>query len=367
MPNVERMKRIDNLMKQALSEGVFPGAVLLVSKEDVLLLHEAYGYNNLLTQSKTDRDTLYDLASLTKPLATTLAIMALVQEGKLYLHQPIGSILPLLNQTEKAEITIRNLLCHNSGLPDYRPYYQKLSILPREIRKTALNHYLAEEPLVNATGEKTEYSDLGFMILRWVVETVSHQSLDALTSKKIYQPLGIVDLFYMGANSSVDQKRIAATEKCPWRNSVLQGEVHDENAWVVGGIEGHAGLFGSVLATYSLLRTLLNVFYGGTSVLFFEKELLEAFFKRQKDSDRALGFDMPSGLNSSCGCYFSDHSVGHLGFTGTSFWIDLEKSIIVILLTNRIHLSRDNIKIRAFRPQLHNVIMETITMEKINR
>jgi len=361
------MKHIDYLMQQALSENVFPGAVLLVSKDNAILFYHAYGYSNLITQSVTDRNTIYDLASLTKPLATTLAIMALIQKGKLYLNQPIGSILPPFCHTEKETITIRHLLCHNSGLPDYRPYYSKLSTLPPEKRKTALNGYLVEEPLLNPIGKKVVYSDLGFMILRWLVETVSNQPLDHLASQEIYHPLGIWDLFFAGSKSSTDRQRIAATERCLWRNLVLQGQVHDENAWVMGGVEGHAGLFGTAIEINKLLWSLMNVYYGGPSVLFFEKELLKVFFKKQVDSDRALGFDMPSGPNASCGHYFSDHSVGHLGFTGTSFWMDLDQSIVVILLTNRIHLSRDNIKIREFRPLLHNVIMETVTMKKKHR
>ncbi len=146
-------------------------------------------------------------------------------------------------------------------------------------------------------------------------------------------------------------------------NMSLRGSfvtIHDENAYVMGGVEGHAGLFGTAADVNILLSTLLASFHGETSIHIFEKDLIHVFFRRQHDSDRALGFDMPSWPDSSCGKYFSERSVGHLGFTGTSFWVDLESSITVILLTNRVHPSRDNIKIRTFRPKLHNTVMEAI-------
>ena len=154
--------------------------------------------------------------------------------------------------------------------------------------------------------------------------------------------------------------RFAATERCPWRNILLDGVVHDDNAYVVGGIEGHAGLFGTADSVYILLSALLSVFHGRSSTGVFVKELVHTFFERQENSDKTLGFDTPSLVNDSCGRYFSKKSVGHLGFTGTSFWIDLERCVIVILLTNRVHPSRENTKIRTFRPKLHDMIMQEI-------
>jgi len=357
---MDGMEPIDDLMNQGVNENIFPGAVLLASKDNTVLFHRAYGYSNLTTRLKTNLNTIFDLASLTKPLATTLAVMALIQKGELSLDQPVGSILKPFNRSEKKAITIRHLLCHNSGLPDYRPYYLTLHALPFEKRKTELRRCLADESLVNAVGKKTVYSDLGFMILRWIIETVSHKALDYFTFHSIYQPLNLEGLFFPNPLISTTPHQFAATEKCPWRNMILQGQVHDENAWVMGGVEGHAGLFGTAIAINSLLWSMLNVFYDGSPVLFFEKDLLRVFFSRQVDSEYALGFDTPSGTNASCGRYFSSHSVGHLGFTGTSFWVDLDQAVVVILLSNRVHLSRENIKIREFRPRLHDRIMASL-------
>ncbi|MEE8415220.1 MAG: serine hydrolase, partial [Desulfobacterales bacterium] len=156
------------------------------------------------------------------------------------------------------------------------------------------------------------------------------------------------------------KKRFAATEFCQWRNFLLNGVVHDENAYVLGGIAGHAGLFGTAGGVNILLSELLSSFNGCPSMPMFEKDRVYRFFQTDKNSDRALGFDTPSVSGASCGNYFSKRSVGHLGFTGTSFWIDLDRSIIVILLTNRIHPWRENIKIKSFRPRLHDAIIKEL-------
>lgn len=354
------MTPVDSLMEQATTQGIFPGGVLLVSRNDTILFLEAYGTTNLYEAAATTRRTLFDLASLTKPLATTLAIMKLIHEGKLQLDDHLGSLLPFFKGTEKEKITIRHLLCHNGGIPDYRPYYLELGKLPADKRQHALRTLLVQEPLENPVGKMTVYSDLGFMILRWVVETVSGRRLNRIVTEDIYRPLGLLNLGFADPGSPLFRSNVAATERCPWRNALMQGEVHDENAWVVGGVEGHAGLFGTAADVNNLLWRLLAVYYGESDPALFDRSLLQQFFTQQVGSDRALGFDTPSPPDASCGDHFSARSIGHLGFTGTSFWIDLDRSVAIILLTNRVHPSRDNIKIRAFRPKLHNIIMETI-------
>lgn len=354
------MERVDNLMQKAVVDNVFPGGVLLISRKNSILFFKAYGFSNIFSRTEMARDTIFDLASLTKPLATTLAIAWLVQQDILALEDTLGSVLLQFDKTEKAEIQIRHLLCHNSGLPDYRPYYKTLRKIPIEDREKTLLNLLLREPLPHPIGKTVEYSDLGFMILKRIVESVSGQPLDHIVAEHVYEPLGLKTLFFAGRNIQSAKARFAATEICPWRKALLEGVVHDENAYVMGGVEGHAGLFGTAADVNILLSTLLASFHGKTSIHIFEKDLIHVFFRRQHDSDRALGFDMPSWPDSSCGKYFSERSVGHLGFTGTSFWVDLESSITVILLTNRVHPSRDNIKIRTFRPKLHNTVMEAI-------
>jgi len=354
------MESVNNLMLEAITNGVFPGGVLLVSTADSIVFFEAYGYADLFAKRKITKDTIFDLASLTKPLATTLAIMQLVSEHKLGLDQTLGSILPGFENSDKSSLTIAHLLCHNSGLPDYRPYYQSLKELPPEKRRDALRDLLAAEPLINQAGKQMVYSDLGFMLLSWVVEQVSGKRLDRFVGEKIYRPLGLDNLFFVDLGSRPLRAEFAATDKCPWRKILLNGAVHDDNAYVVGGIEGHAGLFGTAQDVHRLLSMLLSVFCGQIEDRLFEKELLQTFFQQQNNTGRALGFDMPLATGASCGQYFSKESVGHLGFTGTSFWMDLAGRIIIILLTNRIHPSRDNEKIKAFRPKLHDAIMKHI-------
>lgn len=354
------MKQVDNLMRQAISDKVFPGAVLLVARNDSIVFFEAYGYSNIFSRRKMTIDTIFDLASLTKPLATTMAIMMLVQKRKLGLEQTLESILPCFKKTDKGQIKIKSFLCHNSGLPAYREYYYKLSNVPPGERRKRLESLLVKESMLYPAEKKVLYSDLGFMVLGLVVETVTGRGLDHYVGDEIYRPLGIDSdkgLFFAGLDSKPIIEDFAATEISSWRNILLEGVVHDENAYMMGGIAGHAGLFGSAVSLYILLSSLLSDFYGSHTINLFGKDLVHTFFKEQKGTDKALGFETPSLVNPSCGNYFSKRSIGHLGFTGTSFWIDLERRVIVILLTNRVHPTRDNIKIKDFRPEIHNTVM----------
>jgi CubicO group peptidase (beta-lactamase class C family) len=344
-------------MKGAVTDGVFPGGVVLAAKNDSLLFFEAYGWANLFAKRPVNRDTVFDLASLTKPLATTLAVLKLVQNYGLDLEQTMGSLLAPFQNTDKARITIRQLLAHTSGLPAYQPYYRKLTAIRMAERKHALRTLLVEAPLMAPAGKAAIYSDLGFMLLNWVVEVVAGKRLDTFLKERIYGPLGIEDLFFVDVDSAPVKGAFAATENCPWRNCVVEGVVHDENAFALGGVEGHAGLFGTARAVYQLVTILLHIYRGESTADVFDGRLIRSFFSRQKTANRALGFDMPSPRGSSSGRFFSNHTVGHLGFTGTSFWMDLECSAIVILLTNRIHPTRDNEKIKEFRPRLHDAIM----------
>jgi len=359
------MNQIDIFMKNAVSKGVFPGGVLLVSKNDAVIFKKAYGYANIFLKTPMQTETVFDLASLTKPLATTMAVMKLIQDGNIGLFQNIGSILPVFRRTDKEKITVAQLLCHSSGLSDYKPYYKILIELPEDERKDALRRLLVQEPLLYVPGQKTLYSDLGFMILRWIIESESKKRMDKYVAEDIYMPANIFSssekgLFFNDLNIGPMPGNYAATEFCPWRKTVLQGLVHDDNAYVLGGIEGHSGLFGTADGILKLLLFLLNMFYEKFSTHLFDNALIKRFFLCQDNSDRALGFDIPSNINSSSGSMFSKNSVGHLGFTGTSFWMDIDRRIIVILLTNRVHPTRDNIRIKKFRPKLHDEVMERI-------
>jgi CubicO group peptidase (beta-lactamase class C family) len=358
---IERaMNKVDLLMQQAVSERIFPGGVLLVSVHGSPIFFQAYGYANLFSHVPMTKDTIFDLASLTKPLATALAVLMLIQKGRIDLDHALSTILSEFEHTDKALVKLKHLLYHTSGLPDYRPYYKTLSRLPQNKRREALRECLLKEPLVNPIGKNVIYSDIGFMILAWVIEHVSGRGLDHFCAEEIYQPLELENLFFTQADMPTAKGIFAATEKCLWRRLILEGQVHDENAYAVGGVEGHAGLFGTADSIHVLLFELLCNYFGKASKGLFQKELLRQFFKRMPGTDKALGFDTPSVRDASCGSGFSQNSVGHLGFTGTSFWMDLERAVIVILLTNRVHPSRENMAIKTFRPTLHDAVINSL-------
>jgi len=352
---------VDALMHQAVEDLVFPGAVILIQKGRVPLYHRAFGVTDLYSKAVVTSETVFDLASLTKPLATTLAVLLLVQNGRLGLEQPISSILPVLKGTAKEKIEVRHLLLHTSGLPAHRPYYKQLLSRSRAARREQLNGLLAAEPLVGRVGEKTTYSDIGFMFLRWVVETVSDMRLDRFVAEMICQPLGVSPLFYIDPSHDYAKWSFAATQWCPWRKCLLQGVVSDENAHALGGIDGHAGLFGTAKAVGDILGELTAVYQGTPNKGVFQHRWVKRFLGRDETSTRAFGFDMPTPGASSSGNHFSERTVGHLGYTGTSFWSDLERGISVILLTNRVHPSVENDRIRTFRPVVHDAAMACLS------
>ncbi len=391
------MDAIADMMKKGVEDNVFPGAVLLVSVNSKVLFHRAFGRSDLYLNEIMTKETIFDLASLTKPLATTMAVLKLVQGGLLRLDQKIGPVLdsalnlpqPLENVSdsisevigEKKDITIEELLRHTSGLPAYRPYYEKIVQYPPAFRRNCLRALLIKEPLENSPGDKQVYSDLGYIFLSWIVEILSEQRMDKFLRYHVYLPLGIENLFFISLpdyvysdgkfmvphdgtvspeavyRTDIQGEKIAATENCPWRKKIIRAEVHDDNAWAAGGIEGHAGLFGTASAVFELLVELMNGLKGEKTKVISGK-LLKRFAVKNSRGSMTAGFDTPSGPVSASGRYFSPSSLGHLGFTGTSFWMDPERSIIIILLTNRVHPSRKNDKIRSFRPLIHDLIME---------
>jgi CubicO group peptidase (beta-lactamase class C family) len=348
---------VNDLMLEGLRENVFPGAVLLAGSGDVPIFFEAYGKADLFSGRSMTRETVFDLASLTKPLATTLAVARLVDQGRVDLDLPVDRWLPGLAGSDKATLTARQLLCHQSGLPAHRLFYMKLKSLPAPTRKRAVLDLLKAVPLENPPGRKVAYSDLGFMLLCRLVEAVAGIPLDAFLKAEIYGPMGLSDLFFVNLirKRSISHK-YAATELCPLRKRLLIGEVHDDNAWFAGGIDGHAGLFGTAPAVFKLLRALAAGYRGRQSIL--SRRILGEIFHGTAENPLPLGLDRPSAENSSAGRYFSAHTVGHLGFTGVSFWLDLEKDVVILLFTNRVHPSRWNTRLQQFRPRIHDRVME---------
>lgn len=349
---------IHDMMHQALRDMVFPGAVLLVGRGRRVLFLESYGMANRFTGQPMTRETVFDLASLTKPLATTLAAARLVETGRMALDEPVATWLPILRGTGKAAMTSRQLLTHRSGFPAHRLFYMVLKGLPAHLRKKAVQNLLKDVPLSYPSGKKTLYSDLGFMLLCRLVEQVAGCPMDRFLADEVYGPLGIDDLFFIDLHAGRRPRRpFAATELCPVRNRLLAGEVHDDNAWFAGGVDGHAGLFGTARAIFGLLRELVAGRVGEGKKKLFSTSLLDDILKGDPELPFTLGFDRPAAINSSAGHYFSTQTVGHLGFTGVSFWMDLKTDMTVVLLTNRVHPFRWCNRLAEFRPGIHDTIM----------
>lgn len=350
---------IHDLMQQGLEEHVFPGAVLLVGHGDTQLFFEAYGKADLFSDRPMTRDAVFDLASLTKPLATTLAVARLVDQARISLDQPVEKWLSTLAGSDKAAITARQLLCHQGGFPAHRLFYMTLKSLSPLMRKAAVLDLLKHTPLSYRPGETTLYSDLGFMLLCRLVEAVAECPMHDFLMAEVYDPMGLGDLFFVDLTHGHRPRRtFAATELCPVRHRLLVGEVHDDNAWYAGGVDGHAGLFGTAEAVFRLLRALVDDFRGRSSTSVFSKQILGDIFNGQDKGSLPLGFDRPSAQHSSAGRHFSANTVGHLGFTGVSVWLDLDKEACILLLTNRVHPFRWNTRLGQFRPLIHDRIME---------
>lgn len=370
------MSQVDPLtqfLQQAVQDGVFPGAVLFVRIGGSIVYHQAVGE---LGNPPYDRpaltETIYDLASLTKPLATTTAILCLLEEGQLDLDQPAKDWLGEWVSSSYQATTIRQLLHHSSGLPAWRRYYETLapSGLPpkneseRQARIETVLRTIAEEPIEYEPDSQSLYSDLGFIGLGAVIERCVGSSLADYCRHRIFDPLNNNPLFFIDAEGNPSGgdgalTHIAPTEQDSWRGRLVHADVHDENAYVLGGIAGHAGLFGTALSVSRVSEAWLQAVLGHTSML--PTTLAQRFVKRQDSSGSSwgLGWDTPSSPSSS-GLHFSPKSFGHLGYAGTSLWIDPVRELEVILLSNRVHPTRKNKQIQEFRPKLHDLVVQEL-------
>ncbi len=348
------------VIEKAIENKLFPGAQIFVSKGDNVIFNDGLGSLTYDKNAKNvDVNTVYDVASLTKVLATTPIIMKLVQKNNLGLDFPISEFYDEFLEGNKKEVTIRHLLTHTSGLKAYVEYYKKEGF---DSNENVLNHILNLD-LEYSPGTKVVYSDLGMILLFDIIEKVSNSSFEKLASRYFYTPL-MMSNTYFNPPSNI-KGRIAPTEYDDYfRNRLLHGEVHDENAYLLGGFSGHAGLFSTArdIANFSKLFINDGVFLGRR---YFKKNIINKFTTKEKypiGTERTIGWDTPSiNGKSSAGDYFSENSYGHLGFTGTSLWIDPDKDIIVVLLTNRVHPSRDNTKeMYVFRREFHNSLMDIL-------
>jgi CubicO group peptidase (beta-lactamase class C family) len=349
---------------QGVSDNCFPGAVLVVGYRGQVVFEMAVGAAALVpTPRRMTADTLFDLASLTKALATTTALMLLVDRGQVRLDAPLCAYTSALGDPRFASPTLRQILSHCAGLPPWRGYYHDVpSEWPELERRRAVYRAAHRESLLAATGTAVQYSDVGFILLGEVIETVTGLPLDVFCARAMGDVLQRPGLRFLPvASPLVSAVEFASTEACPWRGRILHGEVHDENAWIMGGVAGHAGLFGTARDVWRFAQGLLDGWHGRPWLV--STSTLHTFLQRQglpNGSTWALGWDTPTPGYSSAGRHFAPTAVGHLGFTGTSVWIDLVRQVIVVLLTNRVHPSRQREGIRAFRPAIHDSVMRAL-------
>lgn len=351
----EDFARAREVVRQAVRQRAFPAAVVEVGNPDGTIWREAFGALTYDPDAPAARhDTLFDLASLTKVVVTTTLAMRLVEQHRLELDDPIRRWVPEWRSKDREHVLVRALLAHSSGLTAWLPFYQD------HTGRREFQHAICGLPLEYTPDTQAVYSDLGFILLGFILEDVGGARFEHQGSALLRQITSNPLLFNprTGGGPSV-----APTERDLWRGRLLVGEVHDENAWALGGAAGHAGLFGTAEAVGEFARAMLRSVAGTATPAqrLASEETLQMFLARTPvpGSSRALGWDtmLPT---SSCGTRMSGAAFGHTGFTGTSLWIDPGSAVYVVLLTNRIHPSRENEAIQRVRPAFHDAVMEVL-------
>jgi CubicO group peptidase (beta-lactamase class C family) len=356
----DRFAAAYQVLKTAIAESAFPGCAFGVIAGGKVVLQDALGrfaYDN--HSPVVAPQTMYDVASLTKVIATTSAAMMLNQRDLLDLETPVGELLPgfVVGRppgTWSRYVTLRHLLAHTSGLPAYVEFF-RAAHSPAALFRACLELQFEAKP-----GERTQYSDPGFLLLGKALEVLTQEPLDVWVRREIFHPLEL------SATGFCLPRYLAAgipptEEDTAFRHRIIQGEVQDENAYVLGGVSGHAGLFSNVPDLLRFADEILRPLRSDPTSGLFEQATIERFVERQGpgDSSRALGWDRPS-QNSSSGRHFSTCSIGHLGFSGCSIWIDLVEDLAVVLLTNRTWPDRSNQAIREVRPAFHDAVREAL-------
>ncbi len=339
------------VLERAVSERAFPAAVVEVGSPDRALWQQAFGRLDPDADSPlTSTDTIFDLASLTKVIATTSLIMRLVERGVLALDHPVRRWLPDWRGHDREHVTLRSLLSHSAGLTAWLPFFRDYT------GRQEFQHAICTLPLEYQPDTQSIYSDLGFMLLGFIVEDAGAspfaQQVEDLLRAITPAPL----LFNPPAEL---RPAIAPTEHDSWRGRKLVGEVHDENCWALGGAAGHAGLFGTAQAVGDFAQAMLRALKG-TDQRIGKMTTVRTFVTRAGvPGSRALGWDtmLPT---SSCGTKMSASAFGHTGFTGTTLWIDPDRGIYVVLLTNRVNPTRENTAIQRVRPMLHDAVMSAL-------
>lgn len=340
------------VLDAAVRDHAFPGAFAVIGNHAGILASYGAGHLDWAPSPRPDAHTMWDLASLTKVIGMTSAMMQLVEQGRVSLDAPVQRYLPEWTGPHKAEVTVRNLLTHTSGLPAFRAY-DRITTNADSIAKLMM-----AEPLEALPGTRYVYSDIGAYLAGRIVERVSGERLDRYLAEHVFGPLGMRETMYNPPDSL--RPRIAPTEVDPRRGGKLRGRVHDERAYYLGGISAHAGLFSSGADLARFAEMYLN---GGAlgSVRLFRPQTVIAFTALQDTSlsNRAIGWEKPDGTNSA-GHLMSPSAFGHTGFTGTSIWIDPARDLFIVLLTNRVDPTRNNHKIGGVRIALADALGEAV-------
>jgi len=360
----------DAVLREAIASRAFPAATAEVGTRDAIFWRRAYGrftYDG--DAPETTIDTIFDLASLTKVIATATLAMRAVDDGVLRLEDRVSEWVSAWRGADREPVTIQDLLEHSAGLTAYLPFFRD------HCGRVEFEHAIATLPLEYAPRTKSIYSDLGFMLLAFILEDARSRESEGVVVGAFDPSASFAAQFRRIGSLVTDEPlcfspardlrpRIAPTEHDPWRGRMPVGEVHDENAWALGGAAGHAGLFGTVGAVGAFARAALHTLHG--QAILAKPTTMQRFAQRGTvpGSSRALGWDtmLPT---SSCGTLMSPTAIGHTGFTGTSLWIDWERDVYVVLLTNRVHPSRDNWLIRQIRPRFHDAVVAEIASSEL--
>jgi CubicO group peptidase (beta-lactamase class C family) len=346
----QRFSGAFRILAEAIAEKAFPGASMAVLHRGQLLALHGFGrYTYAPDSTPVIAETIFDIASVTKVVATTTMAAVLYERGKLQLDALVADFSPEFRTDDlrRSDVSIRALLTHTSGLPAYKKLFEQTR------DRQQLIHLAYATPLEADPEARTEYSDIGFIILGDILEKVAGESLDRFCQREIFARLGLSSTYFKPPAELRAQIAPTSDDK-KFRHRPIQGEVHDENASVMHGVAGHAGVFST---SYDVALFAYSWLSGGSPIL---KPLTAiAFTRQQPGSSRALGWDRPTPPSSS-GEYLSPHSFGHLGFTGTSLWCDPEKQLAIVLLTNRTWPDSSNQAIRQIRPRFHDAIVKAL-------
>jgi CubicO group peptidase (beta-lactamase class C family) len=355
----------------AVDDGAAPGMVLLVAASGQTVFHEAFGARQVYPRRLPAlADTVYDIASLTKAVVTTVLTMQEVGGGRLALDDRAAGLVPELGGPGRDEITVRQLLSHSSGLPAHRPFWKQAAESPAE--RLAIERLAAREPLEYPPGTRAVYSDLGFIVLGWLLERLTGARLDALFRDRIGAPLGLAATTFVSLADPdararlLGDRSVAATQVSPERHGLVLGEVDDANAFAMGGVAGHAGLFSTAAELAVIAAALVAAWRGQDAARdgwLVAPEVIREFWSPAgvPGSTWRLGWDGPAASGSQAGERLSRAAVGHLAFTGCSLWIDPAREITIVLLSNRVHPSiPTDDRFRRFRPALHDAALDAV-------